>query len=553
MRFPPPLSCPQRASRVSKPLLNPVLYCAVALSLCAFVAFASAPPPSNPSSPNPGFLGGNRHSVMGVDQAGLAPGGVFPLDSANRLASVRFQSAGRRTIEKVWLFYRTVGSPGMFRLVILEDDGNGQPVTTPSNSFALFAPHPPAALGGWHEIVLPPGHEASIEPGGIYHLVIQASGPVDADNRIELITARSRFAVPFFRHAGLATAALGSSPFDFNAFLFDDDALTGNGLLVQREPHEAFTPIFLLECDLGLAVGQPYDRYGEFGVDGAKHFGQLVSVDRPTKINWVAMFVRGWGTHGDPVPADDLYLSILRVDGSSESTVYSGVLAPRTSNLTRGRSHWVAQYIPDLLLEPGSAVRYYFVLSSPISERGRGYVFSLSDSTLPLPPWEIPTYRTVRSVAIASFDGGASYQAVSATADAPFMYGFFEPQTPLALNDEVNGTTTCPGSGAHFPLTAKPGELVSFQVTNRNVGAPSVSSEIYASLVHADTGQVLVRATYPSLDTNTETPTPLGNQLEFVMPGNDLRLILETGHMVGTRALPDDWTALEIRVDLDCP
>ncbi|MCP3919427.1 MAG: hypothetical protein GY711_28145 [bacterium] len=527
----------------------------VSLSLVVESSRASQPvvvPAGGGSSPNPGILGGNRHAVMGVDQMGIGSEGVFKLDGPNSAASIRFRSQGRRLLEKVWFFYRSVGTPGPVRIHLQLDDGNGRPVPGAPINAVDFTPHAAAPLGEWHEVdIVNPWF---VQAGSVNHLIIEPASGADANDHIEIISARSRFPVPIQKHVGLApSSAVQSAFFDTTALMLDDDTTAGNGFVAARGVFKAFTPIFLFEFTRGQPFGQPYNLHQEYSIHGDLSYGQAVELRSPTQINWIASFVRGWGFTGDGEPLGDLELRIYRVDLTGEGLLHTQLVALRTDNLFRGRSHWFGTYIPTMTLDPGPDVEYYFMLSSPGSVQDEGYVYSMSNSDHPLPSNTLPTFEGVRSRSIVSPDNGQTFQTLSFKGDSAFMYGYFDPQEPFAVHDETGGHTACAGGTMHFPDIAEPGQPLSFVVWARNIGTVSQDGELYARLIDASTGLPVIDTRYIGLAPNTETATLVGASFDLFMPSTDLRLLLETGHLVGQDRVADDWTPMEIRVDTSCP
>lgn len=535
-------------------------------NLLGAILFALLPPHAGAAQGAPG-ASGTRLTDVGVDPgeplddfevvAGsrftfLAPTGdgaeLFQIDDPGALASYRFTAKQDAEIESVWLFYGVQGQPDSMTLSIKDDDGTLRPVAGGVNESVHFAAGT-GATPAWREIGFPPGLRKALVRGRVYHLVLEPSPQgtdYDADDHVVVATSRSRHPMQFVPRGPHTDVDLRMPRDEALAFMFD--AADGNGLLAQRANFASFTPIFALRATSGDILGQPYDSLEEFKVAETDWFGQVFTPPTPVTIDHVAMYVRAAGINADPRPSDDLFLEIYEEDGNGGKDKLLGPLKviENEGEIYRGRSHWFGVKLPTRLeLAPG--VSYVFAVQARDCATGEdydGYVFSLAESTLPLPANKVPTYLGNASHSVRSFDSGGTFQSLGESTDAPFMLGLHHVLVPppVGYHDEsgrVNG----------YPAMACPGELIDLDVLARNVGATSRRVRLFARLIDLETEEVMTAVNYPLLQANDETP----RSLIFKMPDRDLLLRLEIGHRIDEAMIVDDRVPFEIRLDPGCP
>lgn len=500
-------------------------------------------------TPDQSFVAGERYTVMHIGQANPALGGLFPLASPETRVSLRFAAQADRTIDTVWLRVRRIGSPGGILVALRDDDGAGRPVgVQPASSAIVGVPFDPLDPSQPIWLQVPLEQPKALVRGTTYHVTIEPrAGSFTPDDTVEIVTARSRFPLPWQPRAfAPAPGALVPmrSPRDESLGVMLDVG-DGEGLLLQRANLRAYVPVFALGANDGTPLGQPFDQHVEIVVSGPTRCGQVFVPARPITFDYVSFFTRGTCPESSQAcldALDPLVVTIRHHEGADWVPVAppSVLLDPETEGLRAGRSHWFAAFLDGPLgLEQGE--EYLFELSSPGSS-GEGFVFSAELSTLPLPPDDVPSYLGASSYAVRSDDGGTSWQPVpGGEADAGFVLALgLGRDQPRAVFDEFNALS----SQQDYPVTACPGDEIVLGVLNRNVGAYHGPPTLFGRLLDAQSGELYDDAVWQSLLPEQESHQALA----FTMPDHDLSLRLELGHFEAFgQQIVDDVVVLEVR------
>lgn len=555
-------------------------------ALCLLVSALCALLPQGPlEGPSPEFVAYNRYSILGVGDQGtqwLHPlaavqskiNGALPLqDPAERLA-FRFTMPETfkvtRSVDALWVYYRTIGEPGVCSLSLREFDPlTGQPSGTSTTNVPFF-PHEPTAQPGWHRVALPQSFD--VLRGAAYYLVVQ---PEDDNfnplNRLDFVHLRARMPVPFLPYDSRDPGGSLRAPYDAEVATVRD-GLAQCGWVRWQAPVRNYVPIFLVEHDVDRDptkftkpefLGQPYDRHIEQTIADKALYGQAFSVpaDADLDINYVAMFVRGAGQSGLPNcqtgatpcnsrPCGDLLLEVFE-DGVAQplttKVLVQGQLSGGTNPIYRARSHWFGVSL-DQTLTLGAGKLYYLMLSSPQSGDANaldchdangdgwdGWTFSAQSSSLELPAVELadlPTYRGTESFAVRATRtqaGAAEFTPLdSFRSDTGFLLGNFPKQRPIAILDEAGGNSLVCQT---LNTRATAGESMNFIAGNRNIGTAAGHGEMFARIRHK--GIILDTVYYPAISANQESgvgaTSPIAT-LELKMPDlPSARFLLEFG------------------------
>ena len=500
------------------------------------------------------------------------PDGILPIDSSDKKIGYRFTLSpaygSRQTLDRVWLFTETAGSPGRHTLSVREDaDGVPGLVRAQAQFF------PPADSGpSWQLVSLPSGG-VLLDPGRVYHLVVESSGsPPSPTECLKLASAVGRFPVRYVPTDGGGMAKT-SPPDAFLATMTSSAPGGQESFLVEAGSNIGITPIFLLDLGSSLS-GQPYDEHIEKDIYGLHEYGQrLTLTGSSTRVNYASFWVRGMTCPGEAhhPPQASLLLQVFAVPNT---TPIRTAVFP-ASQYYFGRPHWFGAFFEEgeIALPAGT---YDFVLSSPDAAgpglSPNGWVFSAENST---PPPKntlgLPTYGGTSSYAIESADGGASFGPVlrnsvpvvaTMDADAGFLLGYFPEQdsttNPLVLSSLCDSVlaVTCPGTQTEvYPKTMNPGQTVTFSISNRNIGQTDLFRRYtqYMRLLDFDCNQLVgpVECKAHTIQANVDNHTQ--GDLLWTWPASSMKdaywFRLEIGHFdsVTQKYVADQFEPFEIR------
>lgn len=569
---------------------------------------------ATPPGPTQSFVAYNRFSIFGVDDQGSQwahpnplvaskINGAYPIQSSEHQLAYRFTlPAGfnsTRSVDALWLYYRTIGQPGLLSVALRESD----PATgAPSGTGTLdvpFGPHEAGPAPGWHRIALPQSFD--VVPGRVYHVLVRGlEDTLSPENRVDFVHLRSRMPVPFLPYDERDPGGSLRTPADPEFASMHTDARMCGWMHWQASVRN-YVPIFLVEHDTDndptkasdpMYFGQPYDSHLEHEVSDTDTFGQAFAVEEGAgfTINHVSLFTRGAGQPGLPNcqgspspcndrPCGDLLLEVYQ--SGKETALFSqvlidGQLSGGSNPIYRLRSHWFGAYLDSPLTLQGGKV-YYFMLSSPKSgdpntldchdsggDGWDGWVYTAQSASLAsagITADDLPTYRGVDSWAVRATRllGGGGPTALPAVAsfipldgfraDAGFMLGNFPAQRPIAVYDE--GTAQARVCDT-FGNRALAGEPVRFHLGNRNLGQPAPHGTMFARIL--DGGQVLDTVYFNAIGHNEESSASTTGPLAFLdieMP--DLpaaRFDLEMGWVDPTLP-PDVQHVVDDRVPAD--
>jgi hypothetical protein len=214
----------------------------------------------------------------------------------------------------------------------------------------------------------------------------------------------------------------------------------------------------------------------------------------------------------------------------------------------RGRSHWFGAFFPTQHLTAGT---YYLVLSSPNSSGTGvdGWQFSMENSTLPQNFSVLPTYQKGNSYAIESNDGGNTFHPLSRKGDSGFMLGYFPdgPQEIARLCD--HGVSVMCGSSYTYAKSAQPGDIITFDASNLNIGH-SMGRLQYMRLLDIDCTPLSNPRFCVETGPVSANTHALGRTIEWTMGSSDAFLWLEFGHQDPNNPstlVPDEMFPIEIR------
>lgn len=480
-------------------------------------------------------IAGNRFVYMHVGTNAPGFGGRFALDAPGRLIDLRLRVPDVRTPTVVWLWYETFGSPGRVRMRLahgLRSDRK-QPDLAAAVASWVFVPQP-AGVARWHGVAIPHAAQVAFGEGATLHVILQPdTGTFDPQNKIELISVRSRPPLPFLPQNS-ADAGDMASPYDDDvAVLYSLDSSEPQLLFEMRSGNSVFLPIVVLETTTGAPFGQPCERHDELVLAGTTLYGEQVLLPLEIQIDYVAMWVRGAGIPGRGQPGDNLYLDIIEkpLDGGPLSKLVSGiVLADKNGKVFKARSHWFGAFLDHrILLKSGATHAYWFVLSSPKSTGGTpddAWIFSVDSSTLPISP--VPTWLFERGKALHGQSQPFVLEPFTGHTDTGLILLDVNTSS-IACIDEI---VSCEASSAPgvFALSAHPGDTIGVSLLVRNIGLDSDKyGEIWAQIVDEDTGAVLVAPTlWPEIVHNDERL----QRVLFIMPAaGDLHMRYEVGHV----------------------
>lgn len=456
-------------------------------------------PPAGPPTPVCGpcltshFKAFNRCTWWSIDTDGInCPdveiGGLFRLDSTTKRASLRFTLSqtlvGPQTMTSVWLYSRTRGTWPIadWVLLVCADNNKGQPGAVLNTT--LFQPLQPGGTKDWQNIQLS-SPVTGLQPGSIYHLVVQPSSAATAAKWIELVTARGRFPVRFTPTDALGTAA--TSPCDRWLGIMLADSSHGpvpgsDYYVLEANNNVGYTPIFAVELQGVGLFGQPFNEHIEKTIVGTSEYGERITLAASTQLNYAAFFTRAEGCPGDPSPQ---LLRFRVLDGSQNQVIPptgSPTLFIPATQFYFGRSHWFGVFFDPIVLPAGV---YYLVLSAP--DPAPGWVFSAENSTMPLSAALIPTYLRDTAYAVQNTGPGGSFVRLSTKADAGFLLGYYS-SGKQEIGNLCDSGVTVSGCGNTYAKTAMPGDMLLFLASSLNIGdmAPPSGNLQYMRLLDFD-------------------------------------------------------------------